>query len=120
MHVAPIRIEVDDRVSDHLAGAVIRHVAAAAGFEYLDAPRRELIRRGDDVRPAVLLDADRDHVRMLQQQQGVGDAVGFAILDERALQVERVGVGNETEPPHLERVHRAIRPATDRNSRCPS
>ena len=42
----------------------------------------KLVRRGEDVRAAVLLDADGDDVGMLEQQQRVGDAAGLAILDQ--------------------------------------
>ena len=38
MHVAAIGLEIEDRIADELARAVIRHVAAAAGLE--DARRR--------------------------------------------------------------------------------
>ncbi len=36
MDVAPIGIEIDDGISDELAGTVIRDVAAASGLEHLD------------------------------------------------------------------------------------
>src|SRR5690349_20298991 len=41
MHVAPIGIEVDDRITHQLAGAVVGHVAAAARLEDVDAKRGE-------------------------------------------------------------------------------
>ena len=39
MDVAPVRPQIDDRITHQLAGAVVGHVAAAAGFEHLDAGR---------------------------------------------------------------------------------
>ena len=99
MHVAAIGIEIEDRIADELARPVIRHVAAASGLEHVDAERRQSIRRCEDVRAAVLLDADRQDVGMLQQQQRVGNAIGLALLDQPALQLEPVRVRNEPEPP---------------------
>src|SRR5215213_652593 len=58
MHVAAIRLEVDDRVADDLPGTVIRHVAAAAGLLDVDATFRKLLRSRDDVgAPAVAFDS---------------------------------------------------------------
>ena len=103
MHVAAIRIEIENRIADQLARPVIRHVAAAAGLEHVDAERRQSIGRGQDVRTAVFLDANGEDVRMLQEQQRIGNAIGLALVDQPALQLEPVRVGNEPEPPHLER-----------------
>jgi hypothetical protein len=36
-------------------------------------------------------------MRVLQQQQCVGDAIGLPFLDQRALQLQRVTVGHEAE-----------------------
>ena len=44
-------------------------------------------------------------LRMLQEQQRIGNALRLAVLDELALQLEPVRIGNETEPPHVERAH---------------
>ena len=95
MHVAAIGIEIDDRIANQLARPVIGHVAAAAGFEHVDAERRQSIGRCEDVGAAVLLDADGQDVGMLQEQQRVGNAIGLALLDQPALQLEPVRVGNE-------------------------
>ncbi len=103
MHVAAIGIEIENRVADQLTGPVVGHIAAASGLEHLDAARRQLLRRGDDVGSAVLLDADGHDMRMLKQQEGVGNSAGLAILDQRALQLEPLRIRNEPEPTHLER-----------------
>ena len=90
MHVAAVGPQIEDRIADDLAGPVIRHVAAAAGLEHFDAARRQLIWRREDVRARRRrFDAERQHVRMLQQQQRVGNAVGASVLDQRALQSQR-------------------------------
>ena len=105
VHVAPIRLEVDDRIADELPGAVIGHVAAATRLVHLDAPGREHLRRRDDVRAgAVRFHAERDDVRVLEQKKDVGDPARLAILHECALQRERLGVGHDAEPAHFERL----------------
>ena len=58
-----------------------------------------------DVVAAVFLDADGEDVRMLQQEQRVGNAIGLALLHKPALQLEPVRVGNQAEPPHVEITH---------------
>ena len=39
---------------------------------------------------------------MLEQQQRVGNAIGLALLDELALQLQPLRVRDEAEPPHFE------------------
>ena len=48
----------------------------------------------------------RQDVGMLQKEQRVGNAIGLALFDQPALQLEPVRVGDEAEPPHLERLSR--------------
>src|SRR5688572_26856213 len=86
MHIAPIRIQVEDRIADELAGAVVRDVAAAARLEYRNAGGRERSFTGDDVRAlAAGLDAERDDRRMFEQQQRVANRAAAALLDELLL-----------------------------------
>ena len=95
-------------IADDLAGAVIGDVAAAAGFVHLDAARRERLRRRQDVRAAaVAADAEREDGRMLDEQQQVADAAGAPLLDQRALQRQRLGVRHEAEATDVERAHHA-------------
>ena len=49
--------------------------------------------------------AQRDHVRMLDQQQLVGDLAPLALLRQLALQRERVGVGHAAECRELAVTH---------------
>ena len=51
---------------------------------------------------AVAAHAEREHVRMLDEQQQIADAAGAPLLDERALQRERLGVRHEAEPADFE------------------
>ena len=67
MHVTTVRVEVDDRVADQLAGSVIRDIAAAWRLDDVHTASCQLIRRREDVVPAMTrADPERDHVRMLQ------------------------------------------------------
>ena len=92
VHVAPIRLEVDDGIAHELPGAVVGHIAAAPRFVHVDAAGRQHLRRRDDVRAgAVRFYAERDDVRVLEQDQDVRDPVRFPILDECALQREPLG-----------------------------
>ena len=130
MHVAAIRLEVHDGIADDLAGAVIGDVAAAAGLVDLDAARVQHLGRREDVRAsAVAADTERQHVRMLDEQQQVADAVRSPILDERALDLERVRVRYDAESSDFEGTHvaadltavalaEAVRLARDPNSRA--
>ena len=107
VHVAAIGLEIDDRVADDLAGPVIGDVAAAPGLEHLDAARGQVVVGRENVRPAaVAAHAEREDGRMLDQQQQIADRAGAPLLDERALQRERVGVRHQAEAPDLEGSHR--------------
>ena len=92
MHVAAIRLQIHDRISDDLAGTVVGDVAAASGLVHLDAARRQRFGCREDVTAAaVAAHAERQHVRMFDEQQQIADAVRAALFDERALQRERLG-----------------------------
>ena len=109
VHVAAIGLQVDDRVADDLAGAVVGDVAAAAGLVHLDAARGQRLGGRENVRSAaVAAHAERQDVRMLDEQQQIADAARAPLLDERALQRQRVGVRHEAEPPDLERVAQRV------------
>ncbi len=85
--VAAIRVQVDDRIADDLAGPVIGDVAAAAGFENLDAAGASASGSRQDVRAStVAADAERQDVGMFDEEQQVAERAGPAILDQRALQ----------------------------------
>ena len=73
--VAPVGIEVDDRIPDDLPGPVVGHVAAAAGLGDLDAERAAASSSGARMcdRPPSPFTPEREHVRMLQQEQRVGN-----------------------------------------------
>ena len=78
---------------------MVRDVAAPSGFVHLDAARGELIRGREDVGPtAVAADAERQDVRVLDEQQEVAGVAGLARRDEIALQRKRLGVRHQAKP----------------------
>ena len=54
---------------------------------------------------AVAADAERQHVRMLDEEQEIANAAGLAILDERALHRERLSVSNNSQSAYFNRFH---------------
>ena len=48
-------------------------------------------------RPPSPFTPEREHVRMLQQQQRVGNRAGLALLDELALQRQRLAVRHDAQ-----------------------
>jgi len=72
---------------------MISNVPAAARLVHFDAARSQRFSGRENVRPSdFAADAERQHVRMLEEQQRVGDSSGAAIFDQRPLQGERIGV----------------------------
>ncbi len=119
MDIAAIGIEIDDRIADELAGAVVGHIAAASCLEHFDAELGEPLWRRHDIAAAVFLHTNGDDVRVLEEKQRVGNALGLAILDQNTLQLERVRVRHDTEPSDLERSHRVITRSIRRIPRFP-
>ena len=107
VNVAPIGCEIDDRIADDLTGPVICNVAAAAGFVHLDTARSQRLGRRENMRSAAAgARTERQHVRMLEEQQQVVDAARPPVVGERTLQRQRVAIRDEPEPAHIERSHR--------------
>ena len=99
VHVAAIGPQIENGITDELAGTVIRDVAAAPRFMDLDAALVEDVRRGEQVRfRCVQFHAERDDVRMFQQQEKIGHGAGAPLLDQRALQLHGVRVWHHAEP----------------------
>src|SRR4030095_7950861 len=48
MHIASVGTQIENRISDDLAGSVICHIAAATGFMHLYALHRKLPLSGGD------------------------------------------------------------------------
>src|SRR5262245_17063876 len=113
MNVAPIRLQVDDRIADDLPWSVVSDVAAAARFEHSDSLRRERLGCRQDVRATtVTAHAERQHRRMFDKQKSVGDLVRLALFDEPPLQIECVAVCDDAEPLNFEASHQVIESIT--------
>ena len=73
---------------------------------HLDLPRGEQLGRGDQMRSRRIgLDAERNDMRMLEQEKEVGHAPRPPLFDERALHVARSGVRNDAKPPDFQLTH---------------
>ena len=71
-----------------------------------DAKLREARGRGEHVGAGRLAaGAKRDDVGVFEQQQHVADASRATIFRERSLQLERVRIGDTSEPSHVEISH---------------
>jgi len=106
MQVAAVRLEIEDGIADELPGPVVGDVAAAAGLEELDAEQASFIGVEQDVR-GIGGRAERDDVRVLEQQELVNDIAVAPPPNQVLLQRERALVIEATEPPRLERPRRA-------------
>src|SRR4029079_1023247 len=74
VHIAPIGLEVDDRVTDDLSRSVIGHIATAPGLEHIDAQLGEPLGRGHDVgTTAVSANTKSNHRWMLKEEEEVGN-----------------------------------------------
>ena len=117
VHVLPVGPQVENGVRDELTRPVIRHVAAPSRLVDLDSALGEQFGRGENVRPRALeFHAERDDVRVLEEQESVGPAARLALLDDGALELEALRVRYEPEPPDIERAaHGARRSDTSRD-----
>jgi hypothetical protein len=98
MHIAAIGTKVDDRVPNELAGSVVGDVAAASRHVDFNAAVREQLAAREDMRaPAVALHPERQHMRMLHEQEHVVDMSRPTLLDQLALKRERLAVRNHPE-----------------------
>ena len=98
MYVAAIRAKVDDWVPDKLTGTMVGNISAAPGLMDFYPAISQKLAAGHDVRaPAIASDAQRQHMRVLHEQQDIVDVSRPALLDELALKRQRLGVRNQPE-----------------------
>jgi hypothetical protein len=102
VHVAPSWRKLEDRVADHLPGAVVGDVAAAASLEHLEAARAQRLGWEQDVLAARVA-AEREDGVVLEQQQLVGHAPGLPLGHQLGLQLEPPRIRNAAEPAHEQR-----------------
>ena len=110
MQVAAVSLEIDDRIADELPGPVERDVAATLDLEQLDPPRREQLGRREEV-PLLRRAAERDHRRMLDEQQHV-------LLDRRR-RCARARPRADTRAPRRMERGRGARPTARRGLFAP-
>ena len=95
-------VQVEDRIRDQLAGAVIGDVAAAVGLTHRNPRALEHRRRGEQVRRRAGAPGDRDHRIVLEHEQ-VHRFCGAAVtrsdhaLMQRALHGKRLVVADAAE-----------------------
>src|SRR4029077_5103822 len=92
--------EIEDRVSDQLPWPVIRHVTTAIDVEASDPARRHLLFVQKDVIAGATA-ANGVGVRVLEQDQGVGDEAGATLVRDPVLQRPGLVVCNPTEPANV-------------------
>src|ERR1700733_15887715 len=83
--------EVEDGITYDLSGAVEGYVAAAVAFEDLDAALGKQFRRRDHVF-RFRVAAERDHGRVLEQEQNIADLLLLTQSDQLLLQAQARGV----------------------------
>src|ERR1017187_378593 len=103
-HVASPIPKVQNRIAHQLPRPVIRHVAAAIGGKKGN-PRatHDLVRSQQVLQVAVA--AQRDDVRVFQQQQVVAHRAQLALGGKLLLQVQRLAVIDAPEFPHAALTH---------------
>jgi len=104
MNVATVGLETDDRIPHNLTWTVIGDVTAATRFQHVDATRLQHGRCRQNVRAsAVSPYTEREHVRMLCEEEDVADATRHALFDKRSLLGQRLGIRDGSETTNLER-----------------
>jgi len=96
--------QVEDRIAHKLPRTVIGHIAAAVDLVNFNALLREQFVRRKDV-GARAVAAQRQHRRMLHQQQRVADSTGLARSHNLILNAQAFRIGNA---PELEEMDDAI------------
>jgi len=93
--------ELDDRVGNQLARAVVRHFAATLNANNFDTAACQLFVTGQNV-GSVRVAAERQHGRMFEQQQLIRNLVGTPLRDQVVLKVPRVAIGDLPQPTRLQ------------------
>ena len=106
--VAAVGAEVEDRIADQLAGAVVGHLAAAVALGDLDPPRRQRRRRGDHVAGRGVPPQGVD-VGMLEQEQVLRPRPPLDAVAGGELHRQGLGVGDLAEKAGAEGAARRSR-----------
>jgi hypothetical protein len=104
VHVAPVRLQVQDGVTNDLAGPMVRNISATPGLVDLDTARSKDLGAGEDVRSSpVAAHAQGEDVWMLHEEQQVVNVAIPALIYQGALKREGVPVRHQTETADGER-----------------
>jgi hypothetical protein len=104
MDVLAVGPEIENRVPDDLARAVIRDIAATPRLEHVYAQRREPLRSRNDVAScAPVPDADGEHVWVFEHDERVRNGSCPALLDQLTLQFQRFAVRHAAHTANLQR-----------------
>jgi hypothetical protein len=93
-------LEIEDGIADDLTGSVIRDVAATICFFKRDARVAQHVGWGKEIFH-VPVAAERDDVRVLDEQKLIGDFAPLALFNELALHCERLGIADASTIAHL-------------------
>ncbi len=111
--------QIDDRIADDLAGAVVGDIAAAVGSDEFDAGAREEFRGGEKIF-IVSVAAHGDDVRMFDEQKLIRDFATLALGDQVLLESEGFGVADKTKIPDDARFGRRKPPTVPAQRRAPT
>lgn len=89
--VAPVTVQIDDRIAYDLSRAMVGDIAASFDFIYRDIVFSQKICRGKYI-IAAAADSKSDDGRMLQQYQGIADAAVSSELLHIALEFQGFGI----------------------------
>ena len=92
----PLAAQIDDGVADELTRAVIGHVAAAIDLMHFNSAARQPLVANQNVGVRRVA-PQRNHRRMLQQQERVTDEVLLARRDDALLNFQRFSVRHAAE-----------------------
>ena len=107
-HVALPFSQIQDRIADDLAGAVIGDVAAAIGGIELDSGAAQRVFARQQIF-GVAVAALRDHVRMLDEQELIGNQPALALFDQILLDGERVAIAHAPQVANFEAARTALK-----------
>jgi hypothetical protein len=95
--------QIDDGIPHQLSGPVIRHIAAAVDLVQLDSlGGQQLVARQHMFPPGVA--PQRQHRRMLEQQQGIADRARLPRRDDATLNLQRLRVPHPSQRNQMDEI----------------
>jgi hypothetical protein len=91
--IASIGLQIENGIPDDLPGPMVRDITATPCVKHVDAPGRQCLWRGQDVRMrACALHTNGNDGRMLEKQEYIVDTPCASFFDELVLQREGLAV----------------------------